>query len=203
MPTVAPKEAKALLTEAQRALEAGQFEDAKRVIEDAYAQHPHDEKVLELYQQILLADGVRLSRRARDLRRDGIKALDKRDRASFSDGEDVRAAFERSIESFDKILAANPENSKALMLKAGALDRMDREGMGEEVSALFERALELHPDNEEILYARSRIMGACQHCGGSGFCGECKGSGEVSAVFMRGACPACKGSGVCTHCGLF
>lgn len=195
--------AKGLLIEAQRSLEEGRFEDAKRAIEDALSSHPGDERVLELYQQILLADGVRLTRQARDLRRDEIRALAKRDRASYADGPEVEAAFEHAIKSFDKVLAANPKNSKAMMLKGGALDRMDREGRRPELLALFERALEIHPDNEELLYARSRIVGPCSHCGDSGFCGGCHGSGEVTALFLRSSCPSCKGSGVCTHCGLF
>ncbi len=194
---------KGLLIEAQRALEEGRFEDAKRAIEDAFDSHPTDERVLELYQQILLADGVRLTRQARDLRRDEIRSLAKRARPSYADSPTVEAAFERAIESFDKVLAANPRNSKAMMLKGGALDRMDRKGRRPELLALFEKALEVHPDNEELLYARARIVGPCGHCGDTGFCSECQGSGEVAALFLRGGCPTCKGSGVCTHCGLF
>ncbi len=200
---VAHEKAKTLLIDAQRSLEEGRFDDARRSIEDAFALHPEDEKVVELYQQILLADGVRLTRVARDLRRDEIRALEKRERGSHRDSDDVREAFLKALESFDKVLMANPRNSKALMLKSGTLDRMDRPGNREEVLALFDQALAIHPDNEELLYARGRILGPCSHCGGPGFCADCQGSGEVSGLFVRRRCPSCKGSGVCVHCGLF
>lgn len=199
---MAEPDANAFLVAAQRGLQEGRFEDAKRAIEEGRALAPQDETVRELYQQILIADGVRLSRKARDLRRDEIRTLDKRDRPAYRNSEDVEEAFQSSLDSFDKVLAANPDNSKAMMLKAGVLDRLDREGMRASVLELFDRALALHPENEELVYARSRIIAPCSHCQGSGLCGECQGAGEVSALLMKGRCPACKGSGVCIHCGL-
>ena len=87
---VASEEAKVLLIKAQKSLEEGRFDDARRNIEEAFAVHPDDEKVLELYQQICLADGMRLTRAARDLRRDEIRALEKRERAFYSESEDVK-----------------------------------------------------------------------------------------------------------------
>lgn len=187
---------------AQKRLEEGRFEEAKRAIEEGRAAAPKDGRVAEFYQQILLADGVRLSRQARDLRRDEIRALPKGTRPAYRNSAQVLAAYDRSLESFDKVLSANPDNAKAMMLKAGVLDRMDRTGRRQEVFELFERALTLHPDNEELLYARSRIAASCEHCAGAGICGDCHGAGEISGLFVSSRCPACKGSGICTHCGL-
>jgi tetratricopeptide (TPR) repeat protein len=193
----------AYLVRAQRSLEAGKFEEAKEAIEKGYALEPDDGRVREFYQQILLADGVRLTRRARDMRRDEIRSLGKRERASYRDSERVMRAFEEALESMDKVLAINPDNAKALMLKAGILDRMDRKGRRQEVLQLFERALEIHPGNEELLYARERIVRPCAQCGDTGLCPDCKGSGEVSALAIKSSCPTCRGSGVCNRCGIF
>lgn len=192
-----------LMVRVQRSLEEGRFADAKEAIREGYARAPENEKVRDFYQQILLADGVRLSRRARDLRRDEIRALPKRERGAYRDSPEVETAFQEAVASLDDVLSVDPENAKALMLKAGVLDRMDREGMRPEVEALFARALEVHPGNEELVYARDRILLACPQCGHTGVCPDCQGAGEVSVLFVRGACPACKGTGICGRCGLF
>ncbi len=197
------EEVHALLVRAQRSLEEGRFEDAKEAIREGYARAPEDEKVRDFYQQILLADGVRLSRRARDLRRDEIRALPRKQRGAYRDSPEVSAAFQVALASLDDALEADARNAKALMLKAGVLDRMDREGMQSEVEALFERALEVHPGNEELIYARDRILLACPRCAHTGICPACQGAGEVSALFVRSPCPECKGTGICGHCGLF
>lgn len=201
--SVAEGDVSADLIRVQRSLEAGDFEDAKEAIEAVYALRPEDDRVKEFYQQILLADGVRLARRARDLRRDEIRSLKKRERVSYRDSPEVKRAFEVALESLDKVLRVNPKNAKALMIKAGVLDRMDRKGHREQVLALFEEALRLHPENEELIYARERVVRACPHCGDTGLCTDCQGAGRVSALAIESSCPSCHGSGVCNRCGLF
>lgn len=193
----------AFLVRAQRSLEEGRFEEAKEAIERGYALGPDNEKVRDFYQQILLADGVRLTRKARDMRRDEIRSLNKRQRSSYRDSPQVKRAFHEALESLDKVLTVDPKNAKALMLKAGVLDRMDRRGRREDVMELFKKALEIHPENEELIYARERITRPCRHCGDTGLCPDCGGSGEVSAFRVRSSCPSCKGSGICIRCGLF
>lgn len=200
---MAANDVQADLVRAQRSLEEGRFEDAKEAIREGYARAPEDEKVRDLYQQILLADGVRLSRRARDLRRDEIRALPKKERPAHRDTPEVVEAFREALASLDAALEANAENAKALMLKAGVLDRMDRRGAQAEVEALFARALELHPGNEELVYARDRILLPCPRCAHTGVCPGCQGAGEVSALFVRSSCPECHGTGICGRCGLF
>ncbi len=195
-------DAKGFLVKAQRSLEEGRFEDAKAAIEEGYSVNPDDSKVRDFYQQILMADGVRQSRRARDMRRDEIRSLGKGARGSYEDSTQVREAFEAAVGSLDKVLSVDPSNAKALMLKAGILDRLDRRGRRDEVIQLFRRALEGHPGNEELLYARDKITTPCSNCGDSGLCPDCRGAGEVSALFVRSSCPSCKGTGVCSRCGL-
>ncbi|MCJ2519325.1 MAG: hypothetical protein LN412_00020 [Candidatus Thermoplasmatota archaeon] len=191
------------LVNAQRSLEDGRFEEAKKAIERGYALSPDHERVRDFYQQILLADGVKLSRKARDMRRDEVRAMVKRERPSYQDSPEVRTAFHLAVTSLDKVLAVDPTNAKALMLKAGVLDRMDRKGMREDVMRLFEKALEIHPGNDELLYARERIVRSCAQCGDSGVCPDCQGAGEVSALLFRSRCPSCNGAGICKRCGLF
>ncbi|MDX1535107.1 MAG: hypothetical protein R3291_05760, partial [Thermoplasmata archaeon] len=117
-------DARRVLTRAQRSLESQRFEEALSVIEEGQARFPENEKVRDLYLQIHLADGVRRHRRAQDLRRDDIRATRKKDRSEYRDGTEITRAFQEAIGSLDRVLAIQPDHAKALMLKAGVLDRM-------------------------------------------------------------------------------
>lgn len=197
------EEATPFLVRAQRSLEAQEFEAARAAIQEGFDREPDDPTVRDLYFQIHLADGIRRNRRARDLRRDEIQALPKGERAAYDDSPRVRAAFREAVASLDRVLEAEPEHAKAMMLKAGVLDRMDRRGHRLEVQALFEEALRIRPGNEEIRYARDRILAPCDFCHDSGVCPDCQGAGEVSALFLKSGCPTCGGKGICHRCGLF
>ncbi len=192
-----------ILTQAQRSLEAQQFEDARVAIQEGQARFPDNDKVRDLYQQIHLADGVRRHRVAQDLRRDEIRALGKKDRSAYRNTSQVTAEFRASVASLDRVLAVEPIHAKAMMLKAGVLDRMDRQGTRGEVRQLLEKALSLHPGNAELRFAQDRLSIACPHCEDSGMCPDCKGAGEVSALVVTRTCPTCKGRGACRRCGLF
>ncbi|MFQ5920207.1 MAG: hypothetical protein ACE5I4_09240 [Thermoplasmata archaeon] len=192
-----------ILTEAQRSLEAQRFEDARKAIEEGKARFPDNDQVRDLYQQIHLADGVRRHRVARDLRRDEIRALGKKERSAYRDSPAVIEAFQGSIGSLDLVLAVEPDHAKALMLKAGILDRMDRQGTRAAVRELLEKALSLHPENAELLFAQNRLSAPCPHCDDTGLCSDCKGAGEISALVLTRPCPTCKGRGDCRRCGLF
>lgn len=192
-----------ILTQAQRSLEAQEFEAAKAAIQEGQARFPDNDKVRDLYQQIHLADGVRRHRVAQDLRRDEIRALGKKDRPAYRNSGRVTEVFRSSIGSLDSVLAVEPDHAKAMMLKAGVLDRMDRRETRDEVRALLEKALSLHPENEELLYVRGRLSASCPHCQDNGICPDCHGAGEISALFLTHSCPTCKGRGACRRCGIF
>jgi Zn finger protein HypA/HybF involved in hydrogenase expression len=200
---VADGDATRFLTEAQRSLEAQRFEDAREAIVEAQAQFPDNDQVRDLYQQIHLADGVRRHRLARDQRRDEIRALGKKDRSTYRNSPAVTEAFRGSIASLDLVLAVEPGHAKAMMLKAGILDRMDRAGTRDAVRDLLENALSLYPENAELHFAQSRLSAPCRHCDDKGLCPDCGGAGEVSALVARRTCPTCKGHGDCRRCGLF
>lgn len=192
----------AVLIRAQRSLEEQRFEDARAAIEEGQAQFPDDAKVHDLYMQIYLADGVRRHRKARDLRRDEIRKRNKRDRLHYRNSEEIVAAFREAIASLDKVLATEPDHPKALLLRAGVLDRMDRKGTRAKVQELLDRALALHPESPEIAFAQDRLLTSCAHCHDTGLCAECHGAGEVSAMLLKSRCPVCRGKGICPRCGL-
>ncbi len=196
-------DATSILTRAQRSLEAQEFEEARAAIEEGQARFPHDDKVRDLYLQIHLADGVRRHRRAQDLRRDEIRALGKKDRPAYRNSGRVTEVFRSSIASLDSVLAVEADHAKAMMLKAGVLDRMDRQGTRDEVRVLLEKALSLHPGNAELLYVRDRLTAPCPRCQDAGICPDCRGAGEISALVLTHTCPTCKGRGACRRCGIF
>ncbi len=190
------------LHRAQRFLDEGRFEKAREAIDQGYERDPTDVKVSELFQQIYLAQGIREARLARDLRRDYLRVLRKGERAGAQDPRDVSDAFQTSLGSFDRVLQVNPENLKAVLLKAAALFRQDRRGNRGSVEALLGRALEIHPDNHELSHARWLVTHACENCSDTGFCQACGGSGQISALLVKSGCPQCRGSGVCNRCGI-
>ncbi len=200
---MAEPEAISILTRTQRSLEAQQFEEAKAAIVEGQARFPSNDKVRDLFQQIHLADGIRRHRRAQDLRRDEIRDLEKKERAGYRDSDRVVEEFRGATTSLDKVLDLEPDHAKAMMLKAGVLDRMDRVGTREEVQDLLNKALSLHPDNAELVFARDRLSVPCPHCQDTGACPACQGAGEISALVLRRVCPTCKGHGACRRCGLF
>ncbi|MEE9592231.1 MAG: hypothetical protein V3W28_01465 [Thermoplasmata archaeon] len=200
---MAEADATSILTRAQRSLEAQEFEEARAAIEEGQARFPHDEKVRDLYVQIHLADGVRRHQRAQNLRRDEIRSLGKKARPAYRNSGQVTEVFRRSIASLDGVLAVVSDHAKAMMLKAGVLDRMDRQGTRDEVRALLEKALSLHPENAELLYVRDRLSAPCPHCQDTGICPDCRGAGEISALVLTHTCPTCRGRGPCRRCGIF
>ncbi|MEE8232606.1 MAG: hypothetical protein V3R46_04720, partial [Thermoplasmata archaeon] len=153
---MADRDPMSILTQAQRSLEAQEFEAAKAAIQEGQARFPDNDKVRDLYQQIHLADGVRRHRVAQDLRRDEIRALGKKDRSAYRNTPQVTEEFQASVASLDRVLAVEPTQAKAMMLKAGVLDRMDRQGTRGEVRQLLEQALSLHPGNAELGFAQDR-----------------------------------------------
>ncbi|MFQ5908366.1 MAG: hypothetical protein ACE5JE_06025 [Thermoplasmata archaeon] len=200
---MAEPEVTRILTRAQRSLEAQQFDEARAAIVEGQARFPGNDTVRDLFQQIHLADGVRRHRRAQDLRRDEIRDLEKKERAGYGNSDRVVEEFRRATASLDQVLALEPDHAKAMMLKAGVLDRMDRKETREEVQGLLAKALSLHPENAELLFARDRLSVPCAHCQDTGLCPDCQGAGEISALVLRRACPTCKGQGACRRCGLF
>ncbi|MFQ5920345.1 MAG: hypothetical protein ACE5I4_09940 [Thermoplasmata archaeon] len=196
-------DATSLLTRAQRSLEAQRFEQARVAIVEGQARFPDNDKVRDLFQQIHLADGVRRHRRAQDLRRDEIRGLGKAERAAYRDSDRVTEEFREAVAGLDRVLTLEPNHAKAMMLKAGVLDRMDRAGTRGEVQDLLTKALSLHPENAELLFAWDRLAAPCPHCQDTGICPDCQGAGEISAFLVRHICPTCKGRGGCRRCGLF
>lgn len=200
---MASRDATSILTRAQRSLEAQRFEEARAAIEQGQARFPDNDKVRDLFQQIHLADGIRRHQRARELRRDEIRALGKNERSGYVSSDRVKEQFHAAIASLDRVLALEPDHAKAMMLKAGVLDRMDRTSTRNDVQDLLNRALSLHPENAELLFAQERLSAPCPHCQDTGLCPDCQGAGEISALVRRHTCPTCKGRGACRRCGLF
>lgn len=200
-----------LLEKAQGYLALGQFAEAKAAAEAAFAAGPADDRARELYANVHLAHGIRLSGLARETRRREIETRGHPGEA-FEDSETVRGLFRETLEAFDRVLAANPDNVKAHSLRAQALFRLDRGNREAAVSAYDDatRALErtvpegLARDSarRNLLSARRRIERPCEWCDDSGFCTECNGSGWRTVLGFRKKCEACLGHGICKRCGV-
>jgi tetratricopeptide (TPR) repeat protein len=195
-------EAKESIIRAQRHLDLGEFDRAREWVERGYEADPTDPKVKQLYEHVLLADAIRQARKARDLRRDALREGGRRGPGPDAAHHGVDRAFRRALEAFDKVLALNPTNVKAIVMKGATLHRMDRHGSRDTVVELYNSALAANPDSEELKYAIRMVDLRCGQCSNSGFCRTCGGRGQVSAVLFKSTCPSCRGSGVCTKCGI-
>lgn len=200
-----------VLAAAQRHLAEGAFLAAKAVLDEALDRHPDEAEVRELYANVYLAHGIRLSGEARETRRREIESRG-RPGETFEDSEDVQGLFRESVSAFDCVLAVDPTHVKAMTLKAQVLFRLDRENR-EVACNLYEegiRALETTTSDEEarasaeknLRRALRQIEAPCERCDDTGFCTECTGSGCRTTLGIRRMCEACWGHGVCRSCGV-
>jgi len=201
-----------LLKRAQGHLDAGRFPEAKLVCDEAFASFPEDTRVREMYANIYLAQGIRLSGLAREMRRKEIEARGKPGEL-FEDGDAVKTTFRDVLDAFERVLAVDANHVKALSLKAQALFRMDRANRPAALAAYDEAmgALErTHPSGSPaveagrrtLLRGRRQIERPCDTCDDTGFCTECGGSGWRSTLGFRRKCEACLGQGICKRCGV-
>jgi tetratricopeptide (TPR) repeat protein len=200
-----------LVQRARERLGEGAFSDARAAVDEAFGLAPDDPAVRTLYQDVHLAHAIRLSREARERRRQEIEARGRPGEA-FEDSDAVKAVFREMVEAFDRVLAVNPDHAKAHGLKGQTLVRLDR---GNRPAALAEydaaiRALEAtlpegparETGRRNLLGDRRRIEVPCEWCDDTGFCTECGGGGWRSLLGVRLRCDACNGHGICKRCGV-
>ena len=187
---------------ARKAVDAGRFDEALAAAEEAYRLEPGDGPIRELYSGLNLAHGVKLGALARDLRRQDIVERDIPVEQEFHDSERVRDAFEKALASFDKVLAVEPGNEKALTMKASTLHRFDRAARREEALALLRRVAEARPENRQVKLVIRKVERACEECSDTGFCPHCAGRGTRTLLGLKRKCDRCWGQGVCLRCGI-
>ena len=187
---------------ARAAIDGGRFEDAIAAVEEAFRLDPDDAPIRELFLGLHLARGVKLAALARGLRRQDIAEREIPVDVEFQDSDRVREAFEQALAAFDAVLAADPGNEKALMMKASALHRFDRAGRREEALRLLRRLAEDHPENHQVRLVMKKVERACPECTDSGFCPHCAGRGTRTVLGFRRKCDRCWGQGVCLKCGV-
>jgi len=200
-----------LLRRAQESLANGRFPEAKAAADEAFALDATDPRVRELYGNVYLAHGIRLSGEARERRRKEIEGHGTPGE-SFEDSEAVAATFREVVGAFDRVLAVDPDHVKALSLKAQALFRIDR-GNRAAALAAYDRAVAAleatvpagavrETGRKNLMRDRRRIEAPCPACDDTGFCPECAGSGWRRTLGFRRRCEACLGHGICKRCGV-
>lgn len=187
---------------ARKAVDGGRFDEALAAAEEAYRHDPGDGPIRELYTGLNLAHGVKLAALARDLRRQDIVERDIPVEQEFQDGDRAREAFGKALASFDKVLAVEPGNEKALTMKASTLHRFDRTGRREEALALLRKVAEARPGNRQVKLVIRKVEKACEECGDTGFCSHCAGRGTRTLLGFKRKCDRCWGQGICLKCGI-
>ncbi len=187
---------------ARKAIDAGRFDDALAAAEEAHRLDPVDGPIRELYVALELARGVKLAALARDLRRQDIAERRIPPEQEFQDSARVKDAFSRALDAFGAVLAVDPGNEKALMMKASALHRFDRAARREEALGLLLRIQEAHPENKQVRTVIRRVEKRCEECSDTGFCPHCAGRGTRTTLGFARKCDRCWGQGICLRCGV-
>ena len=191
-----------LIAEAKAALEGSRPDEARALIDRAYREHPDDAEVREIYTALHLARAIRLSARARELRREDIVRREIPVDTEFEDSPDVAKAFDEASAAIEEVLAADPRHEKGLMMKASLVFRRER-GTGRAVAIqLLQSIAAANPSNRQVLYTIRKIEAPCKRCSDSGFCLRCGGRGSRRVLGMQTKCDVCHGQGICLACGI-
>ena len=188
--------------EARAALEAGHVDEARELVDRAFREHPDDAALREMHLALHLAHAVRLSTRAREMRREDIVRREIPYETEFEDSAEVAKAFDEASAAIDAILLTEPRSEKALMMKASLLFRRDREAGRPAALEILKAVGESNPANRQVLYEIRKIEAPCKRCGDSGFCPRCRGRGSRRILGMESKCEACHGQGICLACGI-
>ena len=191
-----------VLAPVKEALERSRPDEARALADRAYRDHPGDPGVRDVYAALHLAEAIRLSSRARDLRRQDIVARDIPYDVEFEDSPEVVAAFDAAAAAIEAVLAAEPEHEKARMMKASLLFRRDRAAGRPAALAILQAIADENPANRQVLYAIKKIGTPCPRCSDSGFCPRCRGRGSRRRLGIESKCEACHGQGICLVCGV-
>ncbi len=187
---------------AKAALAAGHAEEARELVDRAYREHPEHAELRELLLVLHLAHAVRLSSRARELRRDAIVRREIPYDTEFEDDPEVAQAFDAALAAIDEVLAVDPTSEKGRMMKASLLFRRDRGSGRPAALELLQAVAASNPANRQVLYEIRRVETPCKRCGDSGFCPRCRGRGSRRLLRLESKCEACHGQGICLACGI-
>lgn len=191
-----------LVRQAREALEGGNADRGRELVDRAHAADPADAGVTELYAQLHLAHAVRLAARAREARRRAIVARDIPYDVEFRDDPEVTRAFEEARSEIELVLSADPGHEKALMAKASLLFRQDRETNRTQALDILRGIAGAHPENRQIALAMRKMEGPCPRCSDTGFCAACRGRGSRRFLGLERRCDLCHGQGICPVCGI-
>ncbi len=191
-----------LLTQAKEALERGEAEAARTLVDQAYRKEPANAEVREMYTALRLALAIRLAARAREARREDIVRRDIPYETEFDDAPEVTQAFDGAAAELEEVLVAEPKHEKALVMKASLLFRRNRETGRPAALAILRGIAESNPANRQVLYAIRKVEVPCKRCGDSGFCSRCRGRGYRRVLGFESKCEACHGQGICIVCGI-
>jgi tetratricopeptide (TPR) repeat protein len=188
--------------EAKRALESGDAEKARRLIDAAFAEDPADPNVRELYAALHLARAIRLAAAAREARHRDIVRRKIPYEQEFEDEPEVARIFEDALAAVEDVLRVEPRHEKALTAKASILFRRDREVGRPQALEILRGVAVANPENKQVLFAIRKIERPCPKCSDTGFCPYCRGRGSKRLLGIERKCESCHGQGICLACGV-
>lgn len=191
-----------LFERAKRALEAGDAEGARTLVDEAYAADPLNADVRQLYEALHLARAIRLAAAAREARRQDIVRRDIPYDQEFEDGPESSKAFDDALAAVEEVLRVDPRHEKGLMMKASVLFRRDRDTGRPAALEILRAVATANPENRQVLSTIRKIERPCRTCSDTGFCPYCRGRGMRRFLGMERKCETCHGQGICLVCGV-
>jgi len=190
------------LDEAKQALDRGEFDRALALTKTAHEASPDDPEVRELYAAVHLARAIRVADRAREARRQDLIRRQIDYEVDFQDSPEVAQAYDEALAAIEDVLRVQPDQWKALMLKASLLFRRDREAGRPQALEILRRLEAADPTNRQVPYTMRKIERPCERCTDTGFCPYCAGRGIRTFLGLERKCSNCYGRGICPACGV-
>lgn len=191
-----------LCSRARQALDRGDAEGARGLIDKAYEADPSDADVRELYASLHLARAIRMAAAAREARRQDIVQRDIAYEQEFEDGPGVAKAYADALAAVDDVLRVEPTHEKAMMIKASILYRWDRAKGRRQALEILDGIAAAHPGNRQVANTIKKIEQPCSRCSDTGFCADCRGRGSKRFLRFERKCETCHGQGICMLCGV-
>jgi tetratricopeptide (TPR) repeat protein len=146
----------ALLSRAQSAFDAGRLPEARGICEQLLQRNDKNLDALALLGQVAFAQGLFEDAASHVLKLAALRPRDPRPQLMLGDIRTFQGRYDEAVTRYDRVLRAEPANTRAIESKADALERC---GERAKAHALLQPFLEAGEETPEMAVTQARIDG--------------------------------------------